>query len=78
MSSDSAAAPSRVIVIPNFAVELGERIRLVADDRHNSQLEAGEIISTGTLTRALPIRPGETWRTELTGLSLEVIRLALT
>jgi 2-keto-4-pentenoate hydratase len=30
-------------------------------------LRAGEIISTGTLTDAHPIVPGETWRTEVTG-----------
>jgi 2-keto-4-pentenoate hydratase len=30
-------------------------------------LRAGEIISTGTLTDAHPVAPGETWRTELTG-----------
>ena len=36
-------------------------------------LRAGEIISTGTLTDAHPVAPGETWRTELTafpGLTL--------
>jgi 2-oxo-3-hexenedioate decarboxylase len=53
-------------------------VTVLADDPHNSRLEAGEIISTGTLTRALPINPGETWRTELTGLPLEGIRVALT
>jgi 2-oxo-3-hexenedioate decarboxylase len=30
-------------------------------------LRAGEIISTGTLTDAHPVAPGETWRTEVTG-----------
>ena len=31
-------------------------------------LRAGEIISTGVLTDAHPVAPGEVWRTELTGL----------
>jgi len=31
-------------------------------------LEAGEIITTGTLTAALPIRPGETWSSSYEGL----------
>jgi 2-oxo-3-hexenedioate decarboxylase len=33
-------------------------------------LEAGEIISTGTLTDAHAVRAGETWTTEFTGLPL--------
>ena len=32
--------------------------------------EAGEIITTGTLTAALPIKKGETWHTAFTGLDL--------
>jgi 2-oxo-3-hexenedioate decarboxylase len=31
-------------------------------------LAAGEIITTGTLTAAMPIRPGETWSSEYDGL----------
>ena len=31
-------------------------------------LAAGEIISTGTLTAAMPIKPGETWSSSYTGL----------
>jgi 2-oxo-3-hexenedioate decarboxylase len=31
-------------------------------------LAAGEVITTGVLTDAHPVAPGETWRTELTGL----------
>jgi len=33
-------------------------------------LAAGEIVTTGTLTRALPIQPGETWSTTLDGIDL--------
>lgn len=43
---------------------------LLAADRHNPPLAAGEIITTGTVTRAFPVAPGETWRTELHGLDL--------
>ena len=49
----------------------------LAADPASPPLAAGEIISTGTLTRALPVRPGETWSTKLTGLPLHGIRLAL-
>jgi 2-keto-4-pentenoate hydratase len=34
---------------------------------------AGEIVTTGTLTRALPVSAGETWTTELTGVGLDGI-----
>ncbi|HEY8427648.1 MAG TPA: fumarylacetoacetate hydrolase family protein [Sandaracinaceae bacterium] len=33
-------------------------------------LAAGEVVTTGTLTAALPIAPGETWRYELEGVAL--------
>lgn len=39
--------------------------------RHGGRpLEAGEIVTTGTLTDAMPIRPGETWTTQLEGIAL--------
>ncbi len=36
-------------------------------------LAAGEIVTTGTLTRALPIRPGEAWSTALEGIDLPAL-----
>jgi 2-oxo-3-hexenedioate decarboxylase len=48
---------------------------LLARDPDNPPLAAGEIVSTGTLTRALPVRPGETWTTRLIGIPLEGITL---
>ena len=44
---------------------------LLAKDPHNPPLAAGEIVSTGTLTRALPCSAGETWTTALKGIALE-------
>jgi len=38
---------------------------------------AGEIVTTGTLTAALPVRPGETWRTTLSGIELPGLSLNL-
>lgn len=45
-------------------------VGVLAADPEAPPLTAGEIVSTGTLTRALPIRGGETWSTSLNGLSL--------
>ena len=38
-------------------------------------LAADEVITTGTLTRALPIAPGQTWSTRLSGIDLPSARL---
>jgi 2-oxo-3-hexenedioate decarboxylase len=43
-------------------------VGLLAQDQDNPQVAAGEIITTGTLTKAMPVRPGERWTTELTGI----------
>jgi 2-oxo-3-hexenedioate decarboxylase len=54
---------------------IGHLVDLLAHDEVNLPLAAGEIITTGTLTRALPVRRGETWSTSLTGVALEPIAL---
>ena len=54
---------------PLFA--LNHLVDVLAQDRFNPPLSAGEIVTTGTLTRALPIQAGETWTTKLSGLALE-------
>ena len=41
-------------------------------------LSPGDLITTGTLTRALPIAPGERWSTKLEGIPLPGMDLALT
>ena len=51
-------------------------IVLLAEDRWNPPLAANEIITTGTLTRAFPITPGELWSTEISGLPVEWISVA--
>jgi 2-keto-4-pentenoate hydratase len=50
-------------------------VQLLAHDKVNPPLVAGEIVSTGTLTRALPVAPGETWRTRLHGIPVAGIEL---
>jgi 2-oxo-3-hexenedioate decarboxylase len=48
---------------------------LLASDPFNPPLAAGEIVSTGTLTKAMPIVPGETWTAAPNGIGLDPIRL---
>ena len=52
---------------------LGYLVAALADRPDCPALSAGEIITTGTLTDAWPIRPGERWSTELSGIDLNGI-----
>ena len=44
--------------------------RCLAKDALNPPLRAGEIVTTGTLTRAFPVLSGERWSTEIKGIDL--------
>ena len=61
---------------PVFA--LRHLVDVLATDPVNPPLAAGEIVTTGTLTRAFPVAPGEVWRTELDGVALEGAAIAFT
>jgi 2-oxo-3-hexenedioate decarboxylase len=58
---------------PVFA--LRHLVELLAADPVNPPLARGEIVTTGTLTRAFPVARGEAWTTELTGIPLEGARI---
>lgn len=45
-------------------------VALLAEDPVNPPLAEGEIVTTGTLTRAFPVAPGERWQTSLHGIPL--------
>jgi 2-oxo-3-hexenedioate decarboxylase len=53
-------------------------VELLARDSVNPPLAAGEIVTTGTLTRVPPIVPGETWMTALTSLAFGDIAVRFT
>jgi 2-oxo-3-hexenedioate decarboxylase len=48
---------------------------MLSSDPYNPPLAAGEILSTGTLTRALDIEAGETWTARVSGIPLEPVTL---
>ena len=50
-------------------------VGLLARDPIHPPLAAGEIVPTGTLTRAMPVKSGETWSTTLHGITLDGIQL---
>jgi 2-oxo-3-hexenedioate decarboxylase len=41
-------------------------------------VQAGEIVTTGTLTAAMPIAPGQTWHTRFDGLGVTPLRVTFT
>ena len=41
-------------------------------------LQPGDIVTTGTVTRAFPVEPGEQWSTQVTGLPLDGLELSMT
>lgn len=41
-------------------------------------VQAGEIVTTGTLTDAMPAKAGEEWRTQISGMELPGLRLQFT
>ncbi len=45
-------------------------VGLLARDPHNPPLRAGEIVTTGTVTKAFPIAASQTWTTTLSGIAL--------
>jgi 2-oxo-3-hexenedioate decarboxylase len=64
-------------VLGSPLVALRYLVELLATDPHNPPLSAGEIISTGTLTLAMPVGAGEIWTTRAYGIPLETIALRL-
>jgi 2-oxo-3-hexenedioate decarboxylase len=45
--------------------------------RREVNLRPGDLITTGTLTKAFPIRAGEVWSTELNSIDLSGIKIHL-
>ncbi|QCI64771.1 2-keto-4-pentenoate hydratase [Phreatobacter stygius] len=48
---------------------------VLAEDAQAMPIGAGEIITTGTVTRALPVAPGELWTTVVEGLAVQPMSL---
>jgi 2-oxo-3-hexenedioate decarboxylase len=66
---------SGALVLDSPLLALRSLVELLANDTHNPPLRAGEIISTGTLTLAMPVSAGESWTTKVSGIPLEDIAL---
>lgn len=62
-------------VLGSPALALAHLARLVAGQPQFPPLAAGEIVTTGTLTDAWPVKPGETWSSDYGALGLEALTL---
>ena len=65
-------------VLGSPAHALGFLADLLARQPFMQPLVAGEIVTTGTITDALPVGPGETWSTEIRGLPLQNLTIKYT
>lgn len=65
-------------VLGSPLLALGYLVELLAKQPEAPPLQAGEIVTTGTLTDAHPVARGETWRTQITGLPLKNLTLQFT
>jgi len=63
-------------VLDSPLLALAHLVRVLAAENGAPPLAAGEIVSTGTMTDAHPVAPGETWSTEIAGLPLQDLELA--
>ncbi|MBC8108323.1 MAG: fumarylacetoacetate hydrolase family protein, partial [Anaerolineae bacterium] len=66
---------SNVLGSPLAAV--AHLIAVLAKQPRYAPLQAGEMVSTGTLTAALSVHAGETWSTELRGIALPGLSVKL-
>jgi len=65
--------PAWQVTLDGSTAQNGLHARLI---KESPPLAAGEIVITGTLTDAHPVAPGETWRTEISGLPLGDLELS--
>jgi len=63
------------LVLDSPLLALRHLIELLASDPYNEPPRAGEIISTGTLTLAMPVSVGQNWTATVSGIPLEEIAL---
>ncbi len=63
------------LVLDSPLLALRRLVELLANDADNPPLSAGDIISTGTLTLAMPVKAGESWTAKVSGIPLEEISL---
>lgn len=62
-------------VLDSPLLSLAFLVEILAAQKESPPLQAGEIVSTGTLTDAHPVQAGESWSTDLHGFALRGLTL---
>lgn len=57
---------------------IGQLLAVLAGQPQSPPLRAGELVTTGTVTGAHAVRPGETWHTALDGIALPGLQVEFT
>jgi len=65
-------------VLDSPALALGHLAGLLAGQAQSPPLAAGEIVTTGTITDAWPVVPGETWSSDYGALGISGLNLRFT
>jgi len=65
-------------VLDSPALALGHLAQVLATQPQFPPLAAGELVTTGTITDAWPVRAGETWRSDYGALGLQGLELRFT
>lgn len=65
-------------VLDNPLTALKHFVAGLAASPMSRTIEAGDLVTTGTITRAFPVRNGETWETRISGLALAGLNIAFT
>jgi len=76
LEGDTAATGEGRNVLGNPLQALGYLARVVAGQPQAAPLAAGEVITTGTLTVAQDVAPGQTWTVAVDGVDLPPTRVA--
>ena len=63
-------------VLGSPLLALGHLVELLEKQPEAPPLRPGEVITTGVLTDAHPVAPGESWRTELAGMPFPGLKIA--
>jgi 2-oxo-3-hexenedioate decarboxylase len=78
LDGDVAAEGAGELVLGSPLHALAHLIEVLGELPGHPPLEAGELVTSGTLTAALAIEPGQRWTTRVSGLQVTPVELRLT
>jgi 2-oxo-3-hexenedioate decarboxylase len=77
LNGEVAAEGGGELVLGSPLLAFAHLIEVLAGLPGHPPLAAGELVTTGTLTAALPVTPGQTWTTRISGLAAAPLELQL-